>query len=382
MKNFVEKYKPKSSSEIPQAIASLKEAIKNKEHCLIFGPSGTGKTTSVHLIAEELDYEVVEVNASDFRTKEQIETIIGSASKQQSLFQKEKILIIDEVDCLSGTEDRGGAQAIVSILNESKYSIVLTVNDINNEKIKEIKKEVNIIEFKPIKSREITPILKNICEKEKIKYTQSVLEKIAINAQGDIKAAINDLQSNIVDNEVELPLEEREVQRDIHHILNSIFKQKNNQAQRLMENTSIDLDEYMLWLDENLPKEYSQEDVFDAYELISKADIFKGRIQHWQYWRFLVYRSFLITTGISIKKLTINKNISEYKRSMRPLRIWQLNMKNSKMKTIAKKIGKQTHISTKEVIKTFNSYKRIIKDKRTHEELKLEPEEIEWIKNL
>ena len=89
MKSFLEKYKPQKSEEIPQEINLLKELIKNKKHSLIFGPTGTGKTSSIYLIAKELDYETIEVNASDFRTKDQIESVIGSASRQQSLFQKE-----------------------------------------------------------------------------------------------------------------------------------------------------------------------------------------------------------------------------------------------------------------------------------------------------
>src|SRR3990167_11123220 len=111
MKSFVDKYKPKNSGEIPQNLEDLKRIIKNKQHALIVGPTGSCKTSAIYTIADELNYETIEINASDFRTKDQIESIIGSASKQQSLFMKEKIIIVDEVDCLSGTEDRGGAVA-------------------------------------------------------------------------------------------------------------------------------------------------------------------------------------------------------------------------------------------------------------------------------
>src|SRR3989338_4756915 len=89
--------------------------------------------------------EIMEVNASDFRTKDQIQATIGQASRQQSLFQKDKLLLIDEIDCLSGIEDRGGASAVLEIIKESKTTIVMTANDLNNEKIKDIKKEVEII---------------------------------------------------------------------------------------------------------------------------------------------------------------------------------------------------------------------------------------------
>src|SRR3989338_221236 len=170
MKSFVDKYKPKKSNNIPQDLENLKNLIRNKENVLIYGKTGSCKTSAVYAIAKDLDYETIEVNASDFRTKDQIESIVGSASQQQSLFQKEKILIIDEIDCLSGTEDRGGALAILNVIKNSKFPVILTANNPYNDKLKEIKKVVNIIEFKPISSREIVRIIKEICEKEDIKF--------------------------------------------------------------------------------------------------------------------------------------------------------------------------------------------------------------------
>src|SRR3989344_1869712 len=286
MKSFVEKYKPQSTKEIPQKLETLLNIIKNGEHAIIYGPTGSCKTISVYNLAKELDYEIIEVNASDFRTKDQIDSIIGAASQQQSLFQKEKILLIDEVDCLSGTEDRGGPTAIANLLK---------------------------------------------------------------NSNGDLRAALNDLQSNILNKELMINNEQRDYELGVMHILNKIFKTKSFESHKLMENSNITLDEYTLWLDENLPLEYKDNnDLSKAYELISKADIFKGRIRRWQYWRLMYYQSLLLSAGISLSKSNINNSSISYKRSMRPLRIWQLNMKNFKKKSIAGKIASLTHTSIKE----------------------------------
>ncbi|HLC58510.1 MAG TPA: replication factor C large subunit [Candidatus Nanoarchaeia archaeon] len=383
MKSFLEKYKPQKSEEIPQEINLLKELIKNKKHSLIFGPTGTGKTSSIYLIAKELDYETIEVNASDFRTKEQINSIIGSASQQQSLFQKEKLLIIDEVDCLSGQDDRGGASAIVDLIKTSSFPIVITANDIHNEKIKEIKKAVKLIEFLPIKTKDISKKLKEICEKESIKFTEEQLIKISSNSNGDIRAAINDLQANIINKELQTQNDIREIEIGITHILNQVFKQRTINANRALENTDVDLDELNLWLDENTPLEYeNKEDLEKAYNIIAKADVFKGRIRRWQYWRFMAYQMILLTSGVSLAKKQINKKFTPYKRAMRPLRIWQLNMKNFKRKSISEKLASNTHISIKEVFKNFNNYQGLLKSKSLQEELKLDQEEIEFIKNL
>lgn len=383
MKTFVDKYKPKLSNEIPQQLDQLKTLIKTKQNILIYGPTGSCKTSAVYSIANELDYEILEVNASDFRTKDQIESIVGQASKQQSLFQKEKILLIDEVDCLSGMEDRGGANAILNLLKTSSFPIILTVNDLTNDKIKDIKKSVKVIEFKSIPSREIIRIIKNICEKENIKVSEEALRSLAINSNGDIRAALNDLQSNIVNKELQIIKEAREYEVGIISILNKIFKTKDLDAHRILENAEIDLDEYTMWLDENLPLEYKNEnDLLKAYELMSKADIFKGRIHRWQQWRLMYYQSLLLSTGISTSKTIVNTNFSNYKRSMRPLRIWQVNMKNAKKKTIAEKIASSTHTSKKEVMNNFSHYTNILKDKNIIKELKLDEEEKEYLTKL
>ncbi|MBI2148800.1 hypothetical protein HYU23_03905, partial [Candidatus Woesearchaeota archaeon] len=159
------------------------------------------------------------------------------------------------------------------------------------------------------------------------------------------------------------------------------LNKKSFDSYKILEN--IDLNEYMLWLDENLPLECkSEEDLFKSYELMSKADVFKGRIHKWQYWRLMYYQSLLLSSGISVIKTNTNNKFLKYKRSMRPLRIWQLNMKNVKKKTISEKISSYTHTSIKDAVKNFNYYKNILKDRNIQKELKLDEEECEFIKSF
>src|SRR3989344_5102025 len=121
-KSWVEKYAPKKISQIigqDSCIEKLRENIKNfkakRKAAIIYGPSGCGKTIAVHALANELNLELIEVNASDTRNKEQIEQIVGNASKQRSLFFSSKIILLDEIDGLSGSQDRGGISAIAGI---------------------------------------------------------------------------------------------------------------------------------------------------------------------------------------------------------------------------------------------------------------------------
>ncbi len=381
MKSFVDKYRPQRWEDIPQPVAMVKGLIERKEHILIHGPPGVGKTTAVHLLGKFLSYEVIEFNASDVRNKEQVETIIKNAATQQSLFGTKKIILIDEVDGLSGQEDRGGAAALVRVLEIAAHPIVMTANDITEEKIKDLKKKANVIEFKRVKTDELANLLRKACHDEGVQVEENILKKMAVNADGDIRAALNDLQISIIQKRIVLEgMESRESENDILQVLTLIFKTKGFSCSRAMERLNIDLDEHMLWLDENIPYEYTKvEDQARAYELLAKADVFKGRIRRWQYWRFLVYQSLFLSAGISLAKEEPYKTYIAYKRTMRLLRIWQLNMKHAKRKSIAEKIAKNTHMSVKAVLKNFHMYKTFLAGEAIIKELELDVEEVNYI---
>ncbi len=97
--SWIKKYEPKSISDIEgqdEAIGELDSFVSNfskqkKKAALLYGPSGSGKTVSVYAVAEKYNFEILEVNASDFRNKDQIESKVGNASKQMSLFTKGKV---------------------------------------------------------------------------------------------------------------------------------------------------------------------------------------------------------------------------------------------------------------------------------------------------
>lgn len=382
MKSLIDKYKPKSSNEIPQDLSKLKEAIKNKKPVLLHGQSGSCKTSSVYAIANELNYEILELNASDLRNKDQIESIIKEALNQKSLFDRKKIILLDEIDGLSGTQDRGGASSLSKLLTNNNHVIIMTCNDISSDKLKDIKKLALCIEFKPIESKNIISILKNICNIEKISYTEEDLKKILINSNGDIRASINDLESCIKNKILDVSnLHNREYEINIYNALSIVFKTKAIESIKVLENLNIDLDEYTLWIEENIPIEYKNiNDLEKAYYYLSKANIFKKRIVRWQYWRFMYYQSLFLTSGISLAKKKPYQTFTTYKRSMRILKIWQSNMRNVYKKSISEKIAYLTHTSNKNVLKNFNHYLGMFKNKDIIQELKLTEEEASYLK--
>ena len=88
------KYIPQHSSQIigqSLALVQLKEFIQNYKKqkykaALLYGPVGTGKTSSVYALAKELNYDILEINSSDWTDEKSINLIVGGALGQQSLF--------------------------------------------------------------------------------------------------------------------------------------------------------------------------------------------------------------------------------------------------------------------------------------------------------
>ncbi|HJJ38330.1 MAG TPA: AAA family ATPase, partial [Methanocorpusculum sp.] len=135
--DWAEKYRPMhladilgNGSAVRQIVDWAKTWTPDSRPLLFTGKPGIGKTSAALALARDMDWEVLELNASDARTKAIIERVAGNSSTTTSLFGAgRKLIIIDEVDNLEGNADRGGARAIADILKEAKQPIVLIAND-------------------------------------------------------------------------------------------------------------------------------------------------------------------------------------------------------------------------------------------------------------
>lgn len=389
---MIAKYSPKRLSEFEGrevALLQLKAFVNkySRGSLLLYGPPGSGKTAAVYALAKDMNYEVLEMGASDIRKKQNLLETIGNASQQMSLFNKGKLILIDDVDNLS-SRDRGAAKVILDIIKGSKWPVILTANDHEKEKIKDIKKKSNLVELPALTYTEIFNVLKTICDKEEIAYDENTLKSLARQSGGDMRAAMTDLQvisilKDKIDN-LDL-LTSRHQKEEIANALLLIFKSRNPEnVLWAFDNVDIDFDTRRLWLDHNLPKEYSGEALFKAYNALSRADVFNGRIRRQQHWRFLVHMNSWMTAGISLAKEEKNPAIIEYKRSSRPLKYWFANMRNAKRKAISEKISPKLHVSKrnafKEFIPLFSTLSRNGYDSSVAAEFDLLEEEVAYLK--
>ncbi|MCK5149533.1 replication factor C large subunit [Candidatus Pacearchaeota archaeon] len=386
---WTEKYRPKKFEDLKgqnEAINKIKNFIENfssskKKALILHGPPGTGKTTITHIIAEETNSEIFELNASDLRNKNKLKEILKPAIEQRSLIKQKKIILIDEVDGIS-TVDRGGLTELVSLIKLSSYPLIMTANDAWNKKLSPLRKTSELIQLKEIDYHTTKEILFSILRKEGLFIDNNIITNLSIKVKGDIRAAINDLQTiSHTKDHSSLNLDERNKEIDIFHALRMIFKGKATQEiLKVFDSVNMPIDKKLLWIEENIPLEYQGEELANACERLSRADIFKGRIYKQQYWRFLVYENILLSYGVSAAKKSVKTGFTSYKKPTRILKIWMNNQKIAKRKTIAKKYSRYVHIGEKRALQEFFIIKQIIKSNPTiSKELKLNEEEVEYL---
>lgn len=397
---WIKKYCPKKGEDViaqESAVAFLKKYVGNykkqkKKGLVLYGPSGCGKTSAVYAAANDLNIDVIEINASDVRNKDQLNAIAGAASKQMSLFMRGKLILIDELDGIAGRADYGGIPALAGIIAESAWPVVMTANNPYDSKFSKLRNKSEMLQFKNLGVDDIFRILKRVCESEKITYDEGLLRMMAMRSAGDARGAVNDLQimtstEKAVNEKTAKDISARDKTDTMLSALTKIFKTTDPLVAKGAFNlVNEDLDKCILWLDENIPKEYtSPADLARAYDCLSKADVFIGRIRRWQHWRYLAYANELVTAGVAMSKETKNRNFIAYKPTGRILKLWWAKQKSVKKKAIAAKIAEKTHCSVKESIKNIDYFKAIFKKneemaKKISNELSLNKDEFDYLK--
>jgi replication factor C large subunit len=135
---WVEKYRPKRLKDIVgqnEAIEQIMKWIedvragKKVKPLLIYGPAGTGKTTAAYAIANELGYDIVEINCADLRDKEKLNRVLGGLGSFSLIEESPRIILFDEVDALPA-EGKTISSLLKEILSRGDMPVVMTANDV------------------------------------------------------------------------------------------------------------------------------------------------------------------------------------------------------------------------------------------------------------
>jgi len=371
-----EKHRPRKLDGLVgnrEAIGALKSWVESwiskipgKRAALLVGPPGTGKTASVGALANDLDMELVEFNSSDKRNKDSIETLVWRAASQQTLDGRHRLILLDEVDGLSGTSDRGGVGAILKVIKDAVHPIVMTANDPNSPRLKDLMKVCQVYNFEIIENNDVMKILKHILSENNVDVSEETLDEIVEGSGGDLRAAISDLESQVRRGSVSLVVEPaiRDSKKGTEDTLRHMFASADSKmARKALSESELNHDSLVLWLEENLHLHLmTPEELSDGFEQLSLADLSLGRIMRDQNWKLLAYVYDFLSIGVAMSRSETPFRRVKYSQPTWPLLVWQGNKKRDKQSGILSSLSALTQVSQRRVRQThLDAIREIVK---------------------
>ena len=205
MNLWVEKYRPQT---LEGYVGN--EVIKNKvsdylnqgsiQNLLLHGVAGTGKTTLAKLIANNLNCDLLYINASDERGIDTIrEKIIPFASSLG--FGDIKIVILDEADYITPQAQATLRNTMESFSGNTRF--ILTCNYLERI-ISPLQSRCQTLEIKPPSKQDVAWRCVDICKEEKVDIDNIALKTIVNAYYPDIRKIINTIQGSVINHVVKL----------------------------------------------------------------------------------------------------------------------------------------------------------------------------------
>ncbi|MDD2655746.1 MAG: replication factor C large subunit [Candidatus ainarchaeum sp.] len=346
---LTEKYAPQKIEEIP-GNTELKQKLRRwalnwsrgepGKPILLAGPTGTGKTALAVALAAEMGLELVQMGASELRNRERVEKVMHGAMLASTLSGRGKLVLIDDVDAMSGREDSGGISSIASVLRSPAQPIILTATNAWEKKISSLRFLCDILTLKRAIAPSIARLLSSIAEKEGLECPIGKIGEISENANGDIRGAINDLQA--------CSPGMRDRGKDMFARMSALYRSTTYSEAREAGFGDVEHDYFKLWIDENLPTVFSGNELAEAYSSLSRADIFDGRIRSRQYWGFLRYSGDLMCAGTALARPGAGQKFIRFSFPTYLRQMSATTATRATLRSLRAKAGRRLHTSGKE----------------------------------
>ncbi|KAF2660168.1 replication factor C subunit 4 [Lophiostoma macrostomum CBS 122681] len=201
---WVEKYRPVYLDDVvgnTETIERLKIIAKdgNMPHVIISGMPGIGKTTSILCLARQLlgdayKEAVLELNASDERGIDVVRNRIkGFAQKKVTLPPgRQKLVILDEADSMTSGAQQALRRTMEIYSSTTRFAFACNQS---NKIIEPLQSRCAILRYSRLTDAQVVRRIAQICEAEKVEYSDDGIAALVFSAEGDMRQAINNLQS-------------------------------------------------------------------------------------------------------------------------------------------------------------------------------------------
>jgi replication factor C large subunit len=362
----------------------LKGWKRGDKPVLLIGPPGTGKTTLVYAAAKFLGYSVLELNASDFRTRDRLERTIGPALTSASVLGEKVLVFLDEVDGMYGVQDYGGFEFISKVVNESYVPIVMAANSEDNERVKKLSSICETLKVKRVPLRLVEVYLRGIIEREGIKVSDELIYEVVKQNRGDVRASVNSLQASVGLGKAVVGI--KDMSLELRDGIRSFFDAKDEEeAFDILNSTHAQPQDKIRLIYSSLVKgRLSLNELSFALKTLSIADTILGRILKTQEWRLLRYLDRVLAYQL---KQVIERGKVELDEDHIPwsvkVRIWN---DSRVIREFASRVSKSLHTSSRDVIENMYFYLMVVlsndeeKIKRLARVLNLSEKELKVIK--
>ena len=168
---------------------------------LISGPPGVGKTMTAHLVCKELGFDVVEMNASDNRSKKKMVEFLPDSLSTTSvatliterIVNNKRVLMLDEIDAITGNEDRGCIAELTKSIKTSRVPIIVLCNNRQDQKIRSLLNHCFDLRFTRPRVEQIKAFMLSICFKEKIQIKPEAMTELIVGCGQDVRQVLNHL---------------------------------------------------------------------------------------------------------------------------------------------------------------------------------------------
>lgn len=332
---------------------------KGDKPLLLTGPPGTGKTTMARIVSARHEYDVVDLNASDVRSKSRINEILKPVLANAGITGR-IMVFIDEVDGIHGRSDYGGAAALLALIKKSPIPIMMAANSSEGDRMDKIVKATEHVRLRPIPPRLLRMHLRSVVKKEGAILGPGKMIRTVAESQGDIRSLLNLAQLLVtgfrVSTEKSIP------DSDAEEGVEAFFKSKSQQeaAGVLFSMQMNPREKINAFYSSAVTAALSPYQRARMLRIISEADMLYGRIMRTQNWRLLRYLNSILaqlySPGMPVRYVKYNLPFPVLTR---------IRFDGKKLRELNKDMGRRLHMSGSAVASIIlPHYIQMVRDKR------------------